>query len=313
MEASTLHIAPDTTERGLVFDVQRFSLHDGPGIRTTVFLKGCPLRCLWCHNPESQTYRPQLAFDAARCTHCLDCVAECTTGALQIRHGRLVVNHALCDGCGRCVDVCPQDALRIIGREQSVAEVMAEVMHDAAYYEHSGGGLTLSGGEPLAQPRFAVALLQAAKAQGLHTCLDTSGAIGQDRLAQVLPFVDLFLYDYKGTDPALHRQQTGVTNDLILKNLDYLYRQDARLILRCPLVPGVNDTREHLQGIAALSARYPRLEGVEIIAYHNMGKAKAEQIGYENPLLDLPTASEEVKVEWLETLHELGCARAALG
>lgn len=313
MQAPDLTLQEDLNVEGVVFDLQRFALHDGPGIRTTVFLKGCPLSCVWCHNPESRAHQPQLAFDATKCTNCLECVAVCPTGALYDAGGTLGVNHALCDGCGRCIEVCPTGALRIIGETRSVSDIIDEVERDRAYYERSGGGFTVSGGEPLARPHFARALLREARRRGLHTCLDTSGAVSRDRLDMVIPFVDLFLYDYKGTDPAMHLQQTGVSNDIVLDNLAFLLRRGARVNLRCPLVPGVNDSKDHLRGIAAVSASYPELEAVEIMAYHDMGKAKAEQIGYENPLRDLPTTSEEVKSEWLETLHGMGCERATIG
>jgi len=190
---------------------------------------------------------------------------------------------------------------------------MAEVLRDREYYRRSGGGLTLSGGEPLAQPEFARVLLRAAKACGLHTCLDTSGHADRRKLMAVADDVDLFLYDYKATDPAQHKALTGVSNHKILANLEYLYSRGARIVLRCPLVPGVNDAPEHLAGIARLSARYPDLAGVEIMPYHNLGRDKAARIGYHTPLADLPSADEATKAGWLRALHALGCERAQFG
>lgn len=297
---------------GMVFDIQRFALHDGPGIRTTVFLKGCPLRCLWCHNPESQAFAPELAYDVERSCSCAACVEARTRGVQTL--------DLLPDAAGptrgtwkaTLPDVCARGAVTVIGGEMTVEEVMAEVLRDAAYYRRSGGGLTLSGGEPLAQPAFALALLRAAKAHGLHTCLDTSGAVAQRWVAAAAEVTDLFLYDYKATDPGEHRRLTGVSNRLILDNLDLLYRQGARIVLRCPLVPGLNDTAEHLGGIAALDARYPELEGIDIMPYHDLGRDKAARIGQEYALAGVPGADEATKADWLEQLHALGCTRAVL-
>jgi glycyl-radical enzyme activating protein len=301
------------TLTGTVFDIQRTSLHDGPGIRTAVFLKGCPLHCAWCHNPESQSKNREISFRPESCAVCGDCVTTCQHGAHTILDGVHLYDRTLCEQCGDCVETCLYEALKLAGKELTVREVMAVVLRDRLFYEQSGGGLTISGGEPMLQPEFALELLKAARAEGLHTCLDTCGWTSQRLYEQVLPFVDLFLFDYKATDPEVHKQWTGVSNELILSNLDFLVRQGASVRLRCPLVSGINATPEHLAGIAALSKRYPDLDGIDLMPYHNVGNSKYERYGLNNPLPDLQTTEDSTRQAWVEELHALGCMKAALG
>lgn len=295
---------------GIVFDIQRFALHDGPGIRTTVFLKGCPLRCVWCHNPESQLAKPQYSFDYNLCRRCLGEGHVCPNGVTitgdQIAHDRLRIDPATFGDC-------PYEAVRTMGQEMTTDQVMAEVEGDLAYYRRSGGGLTISGGEPMTQFPFALALARAAHERSIHVCLDTCGQAPQAQYEAILPYVDLFLYDYKATDAAEHRRLTGRSNDLILANLEFLLAQGAQVLLRCPLVPGVNDSDGHLAGIAALAGRYPGLQGVEIMAYHDFGSHKALRVGQQPGLTGISTADEEQKAAWLERLRHLGCDRARIG
>jgi len=298
---------------GLVFDIQRFALHDGPGIRTTVFLKGCPLRCAWCHNPESQSFKPELSFWADKCQNCFSCVAACPTGAQKVVDQTHVFEHELCDACGRCVPECPHGVLKMIGEEMGVDYVVLEVMKDMAYYDRTGGGLTISGGEPMAHFDFTYSLLCGAKTVGIHTCVDTCGFVPMEKLRAVVNKVDLFLFDYKITNPQAHRQWTGVSNGLVLSNLDFLYSSGASIVLRCPLVPGVNDTPDHLDGISKLSAQYPDLAGIEIMPYHNMGRDKARRIGREPALPDLPSTDDATQWAWIAALEKLGCRNVRLG
>jgi pyruvate formate lyase activating enzyme len=266
---------------GRIFDLQRFSIHDGPGIRTTVFFKGCPLRCLWCHNPEGISSQPQLAFTPDKCIACGDCVKACPETALaRNQAGRAVLDRARCTACGACAPVCDARALEMVGRDLTVEEVMAVALRDRDYYAASGGGLTLSGGEPLAQPEFAEALLRAARRERLHCAVETSGFAEWPQLERLLPLVDLWLYDYKETNPQLHLSFTGESNQRILANLRALDRAGARLLLRCPMVPEYNARQEHLAAIAALARELPNLRGVELLPYHRLGQSKLRRFGF---------------------------------
>lgn len=292
---------------GIVFDIQRFSLHDGPGIRTTVFLKGCPLRCMWCHNPESWSREPQLMFYKEKCVQCLECIRSCSKSVHLLKQGKHVLDYQKCDACGECIAHCAYGALKLSGGEMDVDTILKEVIADKSYYENSGGGLTVSGGEPMLQFPFLEALLVEAKKLGLHICLETSGFARKELFARIAGNVDLFLYDIKHINDEKHKKYTGVSNQIILDNLDYLYRMGAKIRLRCPLIPGVNDTDEHIGGIAALARKYPKLTGVELLPYHDMGKGKWNQIGKEYGLCDLKNTDQEQKDILRRHFLEAGC------
>jgi pyruvate formate lyase activating enzyme len=293
---------------GIVFDLQRASLDDGPGIRTTVFLKGCPLHCAWCHNPESQEPGPELAFDATLCQSCQACVAACVSGVHTFgAAGHHAVAFNQCIAAGACVAACPSGALRLYGSEQSVETVMAEVVKDRAFYAASGGGLTLSGGEPTAQLEFCLALLQAAKAAGISTCVETCGVAPRESFEALLPFTDLFLFDYKASDPELRASLTGASNALSLANLRWLHAQGAAIRLRCPLIPGVNDDAMHLRSIASLSAELTGLQGVEILPYHGSGAVKYERLGRQQPRFSSIAPDSATQARWREALANHGC------
>lgn len=298
---------------GLVFDVQRFSLHDGPGIRTTVFVKGCPLRCMWCHNPESARAVPELAYLDNLCAGCRECERVCRQGVHRFdADGRHTLDRGRCEVCGACAEVCVAGALKVTGERKTAHEVMQVVLRDMEYYKRSGGGLTVSGGEPLICLAFTKELLRLAKEAGVHTCIETLAAVPADVVTEVAPFVDLFLIDWKASDPQMHQRLTGQANEQVLRNIDMLYQQGKAIRLRCPLVPGVNDTPEHLAGIAALSRPYPRLEGLELMPYHNIGNQKYGRYAISNPLPDLPNTDEATKQAWLARLAALGCDRAVI-
>ena len=269
---------------GMIFDIQRFSVQDGPGIRTTVFFKGCPLDCAWCHNPESKVRAPQLSFDMDKCVVCGAC-AVCARGAHRFEQGAHTLDRTRCIACGACVPHCPAGALEVVGRTVSVDEVMDAVLRDRVFYAQSGGGLTLSGGEPLLQPAFAAALARRAKEAGLHVCVETCGCCRRDDLLAVAANTDLFLFDYK-LPPALYPQYTGARAEGILENLGALSQAGASAILRCPILPGLNDNDAHCDGIAAVARRERCVERVELMPYHPLGLGKAQR-------MDMPLAYQK--------------------
>lgn len=278
---------------GLVFNIQRFSVYDGPGIRTVVFLKGCPLRCLWCHNPEGISSVPQLLTDPQKCIQCGEC-AVCPNGAHLFgpvadsisngpEQGQTLHEfiREKCIGCGQCAAVCPTGALTLAGTEKTAREVIDEVLKDKAFFNESGGGLTLSGGEPLFQPAFCEELLRLAKKEGLHTCMETSGFASKDTLLRVSKWIDLFLYDFKVSEEALHQKTTGVPLSVILDNLRALNSNGKEIMLRCPIIPSINDHASHIQAIASLTFEFDCIREVHLEPYHALGISKSERLGQE--------------------------------
>ena len=284
--------------RTLIFDREKFALHDGPGIRTVVFMKGCPLRCLWCHNPESQSFKAELLFNSSRCRMCGKCAAVCKGDCHAIEEGKHSFDREKCLQCGLCTTYCPGDALKLCGREMSVDEVMEEVLKDKVFYETSGGGITLSGGEPLAHIDFTAELLQAAKANLLHTAVETCGFAPWEHIEQLLDSTDLWLYDIKA-EAGKHKALTGVPFEPIAENLRKLSDSGASIILRCPLVPGTNDTNEHLTAIGKLADSLKGVEQIDLEPYHPLGESKALQLG-RNDVFHSGFPAEADKKRWLE-------------
>lgn len=264
---------------GIVFDIQRYSIHDGPGIRTIVFLKGCPLSCLWCSNPESQQLAPNIMFQRERCINCGKCLSVCASGALSPEHAG-VIDYRKCVGCGECANVCPTGALVLKGEKMKVGELVRILKKDAITYRKSGGGITLSGGEPLVQWEFAIELLKACKSQGWHTAMETTGFGSEKVVEAVFPFVDLTLLDIKSTDSQTHKKYTGVTNEVIVRNAARIV-QLSKTVIRVPTIPVVNATDEEFLRIAQFVKTLRGVDTVHILPYHTYGENKYGLMGKE--------------------------------
>lgn len=262
---------------GTIFAVKPFEIHDGDGIRTTVFFKGCPLRCVWCHNPESFSEKPQLSFSPVRCLSCGLCGTVCPSAAHRFENGIHTFDRTRCQSCGACSGVCSGNALTLYGRETDVSSLLPELLRDRLLYASSGGGVTLSGGEPLLQADFCRALLSALKKEGINTAVDTCGCVPWEAFDKVLPYTDTFLYDLKAVDEAVHIRCTGASNRKIIENLHALDRAGARIEVRIPLVPGYNDGE--LPAMAELLSGLTCLVRVRVLAYHAYAKDKYESLG----------------------------------
>ena len=272
--------------KGIVFDIKRFALNDGPGLRTTVFFKGCPLSCTWCHNPESRAFDPVLLFRPARCIRCLRCVEACPGKAVHVEDNLPVTDPGLCTVSGRCAEVCPSGAREIVGREYTVPEIIEEILKDRVFYEESGGGVTFSGGEPLAQPEFLAALLNACRKEGIHTVLDTSGYAEKEVILETAVLADLVLYDLKAMNPETHLLLTGVYNREILENLTLLSDAGTEVLIRFPLIPGRNDDEENIRATGIFVKGLSNILGVELLPFHPAAKEKHRRfsIRYDGPV-----------------------------
>ena len=279
---------------GIVFNIQRFSIHDGPGVRTTIFFKGCPLRCLWCDNPEGQKAAPEMVFWKERCILCETCVGICPHNAIKTarRKSKIIVK-SRCTVCGRCLDTCYSRALEQTGRYVSIDEVLEEVNRDRIFFEASGGGITASGGEPTAQPEFVVELLRRCKERQIHTAIETCGYAEWSILEKVLKYTDLVLYDIKEMDPVKHKEFVGVHNDLILENARKISSDLIPMVVRIPIIPGYNDSERNIEATGRFISELRRVSEVNLLPYHRFGEAKYKRLGLKYELKELKPPREE--------------------
>jgi pyruvate formate lyase activating enzyme len=277
---------------GVVFDIQRFAIHDGYGIRTLVFMKGCPLRCEWCANPESQATSREIMFHEERCIHCGSCIEACPFG--ELLEENWPVDNEQCYGCGSCVDVCYAGARQLVGTWMSLQDVLDIVMRDVVFYRQSGGGVTVGGGEPTMQSGFVSELLKSCRNSGIHTAVETCGHASWERFSRVLEHTDLLLFDLKHMDPAIHRRRTGVGNERILNNAVQAAERVDEMIVRLPLIPEFNDSTEHIRELGRfIQHRLPRVRRVDLLPYHSMGESKTLKLGKTYTLSGLRNLSRE--------------------
>lgn len=292
--------------KGLIFNKVQGSFVDGPGIRTTIFLKGCPLQCKWCCNPEGQSFQPELKVTYAKCNGCRNCLEKCPTGALSLKDSSLVIDRSLCNGCGDCTDSCYTGALEKFGEYYTVDEMFEFIRKDIKFYQSSGGGLTIGGGEATWHPEFVLALIEKCKQNGIHTAVDTCGYVTEPAGIRILQGVDLVLLDLKGMDPKKHVSNTGVCNDVILQNLRMLSDMRKPVIIRLPVIPGYTDSAEELRATAEFLAEMKSIERVDIMPVHHFGKVKYDQIGMEYELDGTEVISEEGKNELKQLFESYG-------
>ena len=283
---------PFLVTTGIIFNIQRYSIHDGPGIRTTVFLKGCPLNCWWCQNPESQTDKQEMIFWEDRCIGCALCSINCPSGAISMKDGKPVTNRNECIMCGKCSRICPARAREIMGSKVSADDVIKEIEKDLIFYEESGGGATFSGGEPLSQSEFLGALLDGCKEKKIHTAVDTSGYIPWKILERLNSKIDLFLYDLKIMDDKRHKKYTGVSNNLILENLKKLCLVHHNIFIRFPIIPGINDDDQNIREMGEFLSSL-KIAQINLLPYHFMGIDKYKRLERIYKLADIHSPSKE--------------------
>lgn len=290
---------------GLLLDTKRFAVHDGPGIRTAFFTKGCPLKCIWCHNPESVSGRAQTGFYPDLCSACGSCVELCPAGSRNIAEQKLIFDRSSCQSCGKCEEACPAGASKLYGKKVSVDEALATALEDRDFYEQSGGGITVSGGEPLIQKEFTLTLFKKAKEHGLHTALDSCAFVPRSAVEEALAVTDMFLIDFKHADPEMHKRLTGQSNGIIKSNLEFLSGSNARIEIRIPFVPGCNDSDENMEQTGEFLGRL-NIECVKLLPYHSLARNKYRALQMEDTMPESDSPTDEQLRRGVEILKHYG-------
>lgn len=287
--------------KGNVLNIQRFCTDDGPGIRTTVFLKGCPLKCIWCHNPESQNFRREIMYEAEKCVNCGNCVFICPNDCHRIEQSHIFLRKN-CVGCGNCADVCPVKALELYGKEMCAEDVLETVRRDRAFYDATKGGMTVSGGEPLFQPRFTAEVLRLCKEERIHTALETCGYASETVFSEVLSDCNTVLFDIKETDEEKHIAYTGVSLKPILRNLEILNEKGIPFVIRAPIIPTLNDREDHFENLKRLREKFENCEKIQIMPYHDFGSYKYQKLGRRYACEATTPPTEEKIKEWKQNI-----------
>lgn len=292
--------------KGKVYDIQKFAIHDGPGIRTLVFMLGCPLKCLWCSTPQTQKPSPEILYIESNCKKCLRCVDECPEKVITFSDEKIKIDRKLCTTCGQCVDVCPNQALKIVGDQRTVEELFQDVMKDNPFYRRSGGGVTIGGGEATMQQEFVTALLKKCKEIYIHTAMETCGYVKWEEMEKILEYIDLLYFDIKHMDSHIHKELTGVPNELILENARNASKMRPTII-RIPIIPGYNDSEENLLNTAKFAAELgENLLRIELLPYHRFGIGTYEQLGRIYELKDVEPPSEEYMLKLKKLIESCG-------